>query len=376
MSTVLLTGVTGQVGSQLATFLQKQGWQVLYLIRADDDHQALERLQTALPELRTGDIALAGDVVKPLAGLGPSQLESWRGKIDKIIHGAASISFDEKAAEETWAINVEGTRRMLELAQALAVPEFHFLSTVYIAGDAGRFHEEDRDIGQNPRNPYERSKLAAEKLVVNSGICHNILRMSIVIGDSQTGYTPAFTGYYQFLKGFWQLRQFLSEQWSKDEEQLRPLGIHFNGQENLQLPLSIDCSPTSTLNLVTSDWLSEMLVKLISRPATNQTFNLVHPNPPRVEWAIKTSLEILGINGIRFREPNISADYPTLRTLQRGAERNLRKFLPYITHEPQLENPNLRGVEGYHPPPTIDRPLLKRMLAYAKTVGFGGRILV
>ena len=367
MSTILLTGVTGQVGSQLAPLLQKQGHTVLYLVRAGNHRQAVNRLHKVLPRVQENDIALAGDVTQPLGGIKPSQVRKWRGAVDKIVHCAASIKFDREAADEIWQTNVEGTRQMLNLTEALAGPEFHYLGTAYIAGDAVIFSEDDRDVGQTSRNPYEKSKLEAEKLITRSRFSHTILRMSIVIGDSGTGFTPAFNGYFGFFKGFWRLKKYLHEQWVTDKERLKRMGVQFDEQGNLELPLSIDCSPNSTLNLITSDWLSDMLAKLVDAPANDQVFHLVHPNPPRVQWVIETSLELMGIKGIRFREPNISADYPMLRTLQGGVRKNVARFLPYITHEPVFE---CRNLNGYHSPPPVNRELLSQMLKFAMSVDF------
>ena len=118
-----------------------------------------------------------------------------------IVHCAASVSFD-LSLEQARAINVEGTRRMLELAgraQELGVLErYAQVSTAYVAGThAGRFSECDLDVGQSFHNSYEQSKFESEQLVRSRpGLPFTILRPSIVVGDRHSGWTSAFNVLY------------------------------------------------------------------------------------------------------------------------------------------------------------------------------------
>ena len=85
-----------------------------------------------------------------------------------VIHSAASVAFD-LPIEEARAINVEGTRRVLDFAGA--VPDLQrvaYVSTAYVAGDRrGTVYEDDRETGTF-RNSYERSKHEAEAVVRSS----------------------------------------------------------------------------------------------------------------------------------------------------------------------------------------------------------------
>src|SRR5204863_4478544 len=64
--------------------------------------------------------------------------------------------------------------------------------------------EDDLDLGQEFRNPYERSKYEAEVVVRERAreLPVQILRPSIVVGDSRSGWTPAFNVLYAPLKAF------------------------------------------------------------------------------------------------------------------------------------------------------------------------------
>ena len=205
MKTVLLTGVTGQIGSELAPRLQNRGYRILYLIRNSGEKTAQMRLAEVLSNLREGlDIAISGNVTLPNAGMSEDDIQAWTWEVDMIIHCAAGISFMDSEAEKTRLVNIEGTRNMLRLASYLGCEDFHYVSTAYIAGSAGTFAEDELDVGQLFLNPYAASKVEAEKLVRGwKGGKFTVHRLSTVIGDSNDGKVTAFHSYYGFFASFW-----------------------------------------------------------------------------------------------------------------------------------------------------------------------------
>ena len=68
----------------------------------------------------------------------------------------------------------------------------------------GEFGEDQLDVGQRFRNPYEQSKFEAEQLVrASRRACPiQIFRPSIVVGERTTGWTAAFNVLYSPLKAF------------------------------------------------------------------------------------------------------------------------------------------------------------------------------
>ena len=208
--TVLLTGSTGFVGMELlARYLERTDRPVITLIRARDDEAARERLDGVLANLfgyRAGRYsdrvrAVAAELTAPRLGLNAARWERVAGQVTTIVHGAASVSFGLEL-EEARAINVEGTRRMLELAaraRELGVLErYAHISTAYVAGThTGRFSEQDLDVGQGFHNSYEQSKFEAEQLVRSRHeLPFTIMRPSIVVGDRDSGWTSAFNVLY------------------------------------------------------------------------------------------------------------------------------------------------------------------------------------
>ncbi|MBW3608922.1 MAG: SDR family oxidoreductase [Actinobacteria bacterium] len=205
--TLLLTGATGFVGMELLARLVSSpapsAQPVVALIRAADDAHATRRLHATLLSV-FGAVApyaqrvtaVAGDLERPGLGVDPALADS----VSEIVHGAASVSF-ELALERSRAINVEGTRRVLAFAaRCRRLRRLTYVSTAYVAGrHRGVFGEDDYDLGQRFRNPYEQSKFEAEGLVraaAAAGLPVTIARPSIVVGDRHSGWTASFNVLY------------------------------------------------------------------------------------------------------------------------------------------------------------------------------------
>ena len=123
-----------------------------------------------------------------------------------VMHCAASISFD-LPLDEARAINVEGTREIIELAREASrgrLERFIHVSTAYVAGiTEGTFREDQLDAGQEFRNTYEQTKWEAEHVVNDaSDLDPVIARPSIVMGESGSGWTPAFNVLYWPIRAF------------------------------------------------------------------------------------------------------------------------------------------------------------------------------
>jgi thioester reductase-like protein len=202
---ILLTGATGFVGMAVLARLLAADHEVHCLIRASDDAEADSRLRAVLHRVQapaTGRaVAIAGDLTAPRLGLGERHDEIAAG-VGTVIHSAASVAFD-LPIEEARAINVEGTRRVLDFAGA--VPDLQrvaYVSTAYVAGDRrGTVYEDDRETGTF-RNSYERSKHEAEGVVRSSSLPWTIARPSIIVGESTTGWTASFNVLYGPLRAF------------------------------------------------------------------------------------------------------------------------------------------------------------------------------
>lgn len=213
---VLLTGATGFLGMELlARYLERSQATLIALVRGRDDDDAQARLLKAAstvvpePERHRGRlIALRGDVAQPGLGLSRGRREELAEQVTDVIHSAASVSF-ALPLDEARAINVEGTRHVLELAELCdargGLRRLSHVSTAYVAGShRGEFGEDDFDVGQEFRNSYEQSKWEAERLVRRrfDSLPVSVFRPSIVVGEEETGWTPAFNVIYAPLRAY------------------------------------------------------------------------------------------------------------------------------------------------------------------------------
>jgi len=257
---VLLTGATGFVGMELlARYLERTERSIVAIVRADSDEAARDRLGGMLVDLfghRSGRYggrvrAVAGELTAPRMGLDQHRWERVAGEVTTIVHSAASVSFT-LPLDRARAVNLEGTRRMLELAargRELGVLErYAHISTAYVAGThAGRFFERDFNLGQEFHNSYEQSKFEAEELVRESpDLPFMILRPSIVVGDRQSGWTSAFNVLY------WPLRALARGMFP-----------------------AVPASPSSPVDVVSIDYVADAIHELCERAGEpGQTYHL------------------------------------------------------------------------------------------------------
>jgi thioester reductase-like protein len=207
---LLLTGATGFVGmAVLARILERTDRHVVALVRAGSQSEAdgrLEALMSSLfahPGRYAGRVtAVCGDLTEPGLGLGGAR--EWVAEhVDEIIHGAASVAFNLPLPESR-QVNVEGTRRVLDLAHECAargngLRRMTYVSTAYVAGERhGYANETELDVGQGFRNAYEQSKLEAERLVCDERerLPLTVVRPSIIVGERGTGWTSSFNVMY------------------------------------------------------------------------------------------------------------------------------------------------------------------------------------
>jgi thioester reductase-like protein len=212
---VFLTGATGFLGMEvLARLLERGDREVICLVRAADQAGAEERLETALGMLwedpapfRHLARAVVGDVTRSGLGIDPAVRTALAEDIGAVLHCAASITFD-LPLEEARLINVEGTREVVGLAReakALGrLERFVHVSTAYVSGrHPGVFRERQLDAGQQFRNTYEQTKWEAEHVLAAApDLAPAIARPSIVMGDSRSGWTPAFNVLYWPVRAF------------------------------------------------------------------------------------------------------------------------------------------------------------------------------
>jgi nucleoside-diphosphate-sugar epimerase len=166
--TVVLTGASGVVGRAVAKELTDE--YVIGLVHNDHD----------VPEV---DEVLTSDLARPRMGLSEERWQALARQADVIVHSGALTTWGQPA-ERYREINIDGTRRVIELARSAEAP-IHLISTAFVrAIERGLV---DQLTPGNVVKPYIRSKFQAEQLLATSGIPHTIFRPTNLIGDSSTG---------------------------------------------------------------------------------------------------------------------------------------------------------------------------------------------
>jgi thioester reductase-like protein len=213
---VFLTGSTGFLGmSVLARIVERGDRRVWALVRASDQEEADARLQRVLEKVVADPRAAAelvravpGDLTQPGLGMSTARADAIASRVTHVIHSAASVEFT-LPLDEARAINVEGTRRVLEFAHRCAtgggLERIAHVSTAYVAGrHDGVFREVDLYVGQDFNNTYEQTKNEAERLVREhaESLPVQVMRPSIVVGEDDGGWTASFNVIYAPLRMF------------------------------------------------------------------------------------------------------------------------------------------------------------------------------
>lgn len=256
MSSILLTGATGFIGSALLRRLIAQGGITPYLlVRAENAEVARKRLaQKRIPvSAIANDRLLLGDITQPDCGLDDPTLALLRGKVTTIIHCAARPCFEECAPGELEAVNTVGTRHVAELARALNTEHMIHLSTLYVCGKSPHvFTESDGDLGQLFRNRYEASKLAAEQcargILTGSATTLSILRPGIVTTSPRDLHAGLPDNIRSFIAYYWHAAR-----------RHRATGAHF------EVPLN----PEDAIRFVPVDYLVDFIIALLGDASTH-----------------------------------------------------------------------------------------------------------
>jgi len=215
--TILVTGVTGVLGTELLkNILQTTEDRLYLLIRRRLRLSAWDRAHTMLGGWRLGHLlgtrvhVLEGDVTEPQFGLPADELTLLNKEVTHFFHIAALTSLNG-SEEQCDRVNLKGTENALQVAWSFynegPMERFIYFSTAYVAGSLQAYVSKEDELPARPAhaNYYEFSKYNAEKAVrgaMAAGLPATVFRPSIVVGDSRTGAIPEFNVIYPFIKLF------------------------------------------------------------------------------------------------------------------------------------------------------------------------------
>ncbi|RDJ98760.1 dTDP-4-dehydrorhamnose reductase [Paraburkholderia lacunae] len=151
--TILVTGVNGQVGFELARTLQGLG-QVVAVDRSRLDLSNLDQVRAVVREVRPA----------------------------LIVNPAAYTAVDKAEDEFDLAMRINGEAPgvLAEEAQKLGAALIHYSTDYVFDGEKDGAYVEDDPT--DPQNAYGRTKLAGEQAIAATGVNHLVLRTSWVYG--------------------------------------------------------------------------------------------------------------------------------------------------------------------------------------------------
>ncbi|SEW20276.1 SDR family oxidoreductase [Halobacterium jilantaiense] len=197
---VFLTGFPGFLGSALVDRLLDRRETVRCLVQPKFRDAAESRAAEIAGDDWQDAIELyEGDITEPGLGLSDDARETILAETDELFHLAAvyDLAVDRAVGE---AVNVDGTRHVLDVAENCDLDRLHYVSTCYVSGrHDGVFGPDDLDVGQSFNNHYEATKFEAEVLVQDrmaDGLPATVYRPAITVGDSETGETQKYDGPY------------------------------------------------------------------------------------------------------------------------------------------------------------------------------------
>nr|QLI61996.1 fatty acyl-CoA reductase 6 [Streltzoviella insularis] len=169
---VFITGGTGFLGKAFIEKLlysckdiekiyilarEKKGSSIEERVNQLSHHIIFTRLKKEKPEALKKIIPISGDITLPNLGIKPEDEKTLTDKVSVVIHSAATVRFDEPL-KVALNINVEGTRKVLELSKRMKkIESFVHVSTAFSNIDRPII---DEKVYPSPRPLAEAYQLA------------------------------------------------------------------------------------------------------------------------------------------------------------------------------------------------------------------------
>ncbi len=364
-SPILMTGATGFLGHYVLRDLLQQGQAVVAVLRAPLA-ESTARLRTMMGQIQL-DItdALDRGQLQLVEGSIPDDLPepAW-GPTRAVLNCAASLQLFSNGNGDPFKTNVEGTQAILRWAERHQVDTLHAVSTAYTCGwNSGTIREEFHTPAPDFQTDYERSKWTAESLLQewgqSPGRTLTVYRPSFLIGDSATGYTTQFAGFYQFAR----LVSVLKNQFHDSS----------NGKSTY-IPLRIPGRPDDPQNIVPVDFVSRVIAEVIMRPGFHgRIYHLTNPVPPTNDMMKRCYEDYFGLHGGYFADPSEVVGKCSLAESLLWDQYQL--LTPRVVHNPHFDVSNTREVmqAAQIRFPELDSRRIFKMFDYAAAQNWGRR---
>ena len=171
----LVTGATGFIGSHLANYLQRTGWDVVCAVRESSKVRRLTGICTTLLPVDLGSRESV------------SQLPD---DFDLIVHACGQLGGWGIRDDTYWLSNFRSTQNLLEHFAGTALRRFIHVSTAGVLGPLAREERGAEDWPFNPVGIYETTKTEAERFArrfaAERSMPLTIIRPAFVYGPGDT----------------------------------------------------------------------------------------------------------------------------------------------------------------------------------------------
>jgi thioester reductase-like protein len=342
-----------------------QGHPLAVLVRSTKRETACKRIESVVARFEENlnqplprPVVIEADVCQPDLRLNKHQIQWISENCWSILHNAAALQFfGSSRDEEPWRTNFGGTKNILELARIADIEQFHHVSTAYVCGRRTEdVLETDLDCCQSFRNDYEHSKFAAEQLVRSSEHLKSttVYRPVVIAGDSRTGYTCTYHGLFLYLR----LIATLVPLQRRNENGL------------CETPIKLPLDGNEPRNLVTVDWVSEVISHLFSEPAAHGlTFHLSPDHCITTREFIDYCCEYFHSCGVEYigRDADRVCDSDFAARLFE----NVKIYQAYETSDPHFDKTNLLKFAGHIRCPRIDKETIFKFIEFGQAHGWG-----
>jgi thioester reductase-like protein len=366
----LLTGATGLLGRYLLPELLVRQLPVAVLARRQRVAAAADRIETILArsERLLGrslprPVILEGGIDSEGLRVSAADREWLAAHCSRVLHSAASLKFVADAETgEPWKSNVGATAGLLAECERLGIREFHAVSTAYVAGRrTGVVREDELDVGQAFGNVYEETKCESERRLRAARQLESvtIYRPSIIVGDSRTGYSSTYHGFYTPLRVASEARGVMAQGRASGMRFLDLLGLRGDERKDL----------------VPVEWVAAAIARLVDSPACHgRTYHLTATRPVTVATihdVFDQVLSELPSAAPRRADSAGPAESTQLLELWAAVRRQMEMYRAYWRDDPSFDRTNTDQALPDLPCPVLDAATLKMLATAAIRDNFG-----
>lgn len=274
MSSILVTGASGFLGTALIPKLLEKGSKIYALSRHP-------------PVPAENLIPLIGDILEPNLGL-----KEVPDDIEIVVHCAALLSFKARDKDRLYQTNYQGTIHLLEWMKKHKITRLFHISTAYLFG----------------QNDYEVTKQMAEEAISRyPEIKTTIFRPSIIIGDSKLQGLPPLSGFYYGIMAVDHIKRLFERKTCAPSWRVK---IRIRGKR------------AGRLNLIPVDIVVRGMIDIITQDKIG-VFHLTNSLAPTLKTLEEPISEAIGAD-VKF----LSKFKPNL--LERAVALSLRELSPYL----------------------------------------------